>query len=102
MAKPTPLSVAVAVLLAACPPSLAQELTLDSFDLGDAQDPDAAEQASAPESEIETCLLNPSACQNAEYRSGSSLSIDDVVNLGVIVRGDNNLALTAMGMITLP
>lgn len=92
MAKPTPLSIALAVLLAASPPSLAQELTLDSFDLGGEQKTDGKVQPSAPESEIETCLLDPSACQNAEYRSGSSLSIDDVVNLGVIDR--ENIATT--------
>ena len=79
MLKPTHFAFPLALLLSA--PSLAQELTLDSFDLGDDPEPVARQQ-----NEIETCLLNPSACQNAELRSGSSLSIDDVVNLGVIDR----------------
>jgi OOP family OmpA-OmpF porin len=58
----------------------AQELSLESFDLGNVS------SVAKPTSDIETCLLNPDACENKEMRSATSLSIDDVVNLGVIDR----------------
>lgn len=55
-------------------------LTLDDFDLGD----DLAEVKPAPTSEMEDCLLNNADCVNREYKSGSDLSLDDVVNLGIV------------------
>lgn len=75
-------------LIGIASPLAAQQLTLESFDLDG--DPTTTATAPAPvtepANELETCLLNAAACQNAELKSGSSLSIDDVVNLGVIDR----------------
>lgn len=64
----------------------AQELTLDSFDLGRDTPAPALAPVAQPASDLETCLLNAAACKNSELKSGSSMSIDDVVNLGVIDR----------------
>jgi OOP family OmpA-OmpF porin len=84
MMKPVTLGVAFSSALIVFAGQIsAQELTLDSFDLGgEKSDPIAA----TPTSEIETCLLDPTACNNSELRPTGSLSIDDVVNLGVIDR----------------
>ena len=86
MVNRTYLSTSLVLLLTTTLSSVAQELTLDSFDLDDDPEIETAEPEARPASEFETCLLNPSDCENAELRSGSSLSIDDVVNLGVIDR----------------
>jgi outer membrane protein OmpA-like peptidoglycan-associated protein len=100
MVKPTYIAATVVLLIGA--PALAQELTLDSFDLGDDTETEAKEPAVGQESDIETCLLNPSACQNEELRSGSSLSIDDVVNLGVIDREQVATTQTSAGGVAEP
>ncbi|CUH74966.1 OmpA family protein [Tropicibacter naphthalenivorans] len=55
-------------------------ITLDDLDLGA---PAPAPQASAAD-EMKDCILNPSACDNAEYGGGAAFSLEDVVNLGVI------------------
>ncbi|MEM5582593.1 OmpA family protein [Roseibium sp. AS2] len=81
------------VLLTLFPlPAVAQStLSLDDFDLG--PDPAPVEGKTAPlaaprqaASDMETCLLDPSACENDEFRSGTSFSLDDVVNLGIVDR----------------
>tara|TARA_R110002049_G_scaffold142277_2_gene304134 strand:+ start:11009 stop:11668 length:660 start_codon:yes stop_codon:yes gene_type:complete len=82
MKRKTTIWYAAGLALCAALPGSAQELTLESFDLGG----DSAPAATAANSDIETCLLDPAACNNSELRSGASLSIDDVVNLGVIDR----------------
>ncbi|MEM7319901.1 MAG: OmpA family protein [Pseudomonadota bacterium] len=69
-------------------PVQTQELTLDSFGLDDEPSAKSSAPIQDSSSEIETCLLDPAACSNAELRSGSSLSIEDVVNLGIVDRGE--------------
>ncbi|NNE21843.1 MAG: OmpA family protein [Rhizobiales bacterium] len=54
-------------------------LTLDDFNLG-------SEDKASGSSEMENCLLNQNNCQNSEFKSSTSFSIDDVVNLGIIDR----------------
>ncbi|BBU57828.1 hypothetical protein KU6B_40930 [Mameliella alba] len=55
-------------------------VTLDSFSLGDPPKPDAAA------AEMRDCLVDPSACDNAEFGGGAKFTLDDVVNLGVVER----------------
>ncbi|MEP1201322.1 OmpA family protein [Tateyamaria sp.] len=84
MRKFKALTFSAIILLGVGAPAFAQQLTLESFDLED------NDTAAAPEiqtgSDLETCLFSATDCENAELKSGSSLSIDDVVNLGVIDR----------------
>ncbi len=55
-------------------------VTLDSFQLDVAPEPEAAAE------EMRDCLLDPSACANDEFGGGASFTLDDVVNLGVVKR----------------
>lgn len=55
-------------------------ITLDSFDL-EQRDVEAR-------SEMRDCLLDPTKCENEEYRGSVSITLDDVVNLGVIDRSE--------------
>jgi len=79
-------------LLSLSLPAMAQStITLEDFDLG--SDPAPATTPSrgagtelAGESDMEKCLLNQSACDNSEYKSNTSFSLDDVVNLGIVDR----------------
>nr|WP_319949363.1 OmpA family protein [uncultured Shimia sp.] len=74
-------------LIAACfgGTVLAQSvLTLEDFDMGaDADDTGAASPVAA-QSDMEACLLDQSSCANDEFRSATALSLDDVVNLGIV------------------
>ncbi|WP_425072182.1 OmpA family protein [Sagittula sp. S175] len=56
-------------------------VTLDSFSLDPAPQP-----ALSPEAEMRECLVDPAACDSAEYSGGATFTLDDVVNLGVIDR----------------
>ncbi|SMX49116.1 OmpA family protein [Maliponia aquimaris] len=68
--------------------ALAQStVTLDSFKLDDPPKPDAAA------TEMRDCLLNPDACESAEFKSGASITLDDVVNLGVVERKPEPVAV---------
>lgn len=68
--------------------ALAQStVTLDSFKLDDPPTPDAAA------TEMRDCLLNPDACASAEFKSGASITLDDVVNLGVVERKPEPVAV---------
>jgi OmpA-OmpF porin, OOP family len=60
----------------------AQTVTLKDFDFG--------ESTTAPASSggLGACLLDPSACTEAGISAGVALSIDDVVNLGIIDRSE--------------
>jgi outer membrane protein OmpA-like peptidoglycan-associated protein len=63
-------------------------LSLDDFDLGGdtAAKPKAVEPAGEKPGELEKCLLEPALCQSKEFATKSTISIDDVVNLGIIDR----------------
>ncbi|MCF8486929.1 MAG: OmpA family protein [Rhodobacteraceae bacterium] len=60
----------------------AQTVTLEDFDFG--------ESTTAPASSggLGACLLDPGACTEAGISVGAALSIDDVVNLGIIDRSE--------------
>lgn len=61
-------------------------LTLDSFTLDPAPQPVQQAPATGTEAEMRDCLVNPEACESAEYSGSASFTLDDVVNLGVIDR----------------
>lgn len=61
-------------------------ITLDDFKLDDDTSTAEAAAPQTPGSEMEACLFDQSNCSNAEFRSGSGLSLDDVVNIGIIDR----------------
>jgi len=42
------------------------------------------DQDSQPASEMEKCLLDQASCDNSEYKTSDSISLDDVVNLGIV------------------
>jgi len=91
------------VLAAFSQQSFAQStLTLDDFDLGPetpVEEP-ANREILAPqgtESDMETCLLDPTACKNDEFKSGTTFSLDDVVNLGIVDREEVAAASTTNG-----
>lgn len=68
--------------------ALAQStVTLDSFKLDEPPKPDVVA------SEMRDCLLNPDACASAEFKSGASITLDDVVNLGIEVRQPQPVAV---------
>lgn len=65
-------------------------------------------QPAAPASEMEACLLDQSNCANSEYKSNTALSLDDVVNLGIVKhdeirpKPDQTKAVTANNVATAP
>lgn len=60
-------------------------ITLDDFDYSAPAAPVASTPAeTAAKSEMELCLIDPANCTNPEFRSGSSLSMEDVVNLNIV------------------
>ena len=59
-------------------------LSLEDFDLGTSAKNALVAQSPEAASEMESCLLNPDGCANREFQSGTKLSIDDVVNLGIV------------------
>ncbi len=71
-------------------PATAQStITLEDFDLGGDSKPatSASRDASAPaETDMEKCLLDQAACSNSEFKSNTTFSLDDVVNLGIVDR----------------
>ena len=67
-------------------PGLAQTVTLDDFDFGDNAAAPAANAPSAGDDKLAACLLDPKQCDKAGLAVGTALSIDDVVNLGIIDR----------------
>lgn len=58
-------------------------LSLDSFDLNA---PDPAAQPETEADAMRNCIVNPDACDSAEFGGGAAISLDDVVNLGVVDR----------------
>ena len=61
-------------------------LDLDSLDFSDTNTEAAAtaEVNAQASSGIQDCLLNSNNCADAEMKSGADISLDDVLNLGVI------------------
>ncbi len=58
-------------------------ISLDSFDLN------APEPAAEPATEADAmrnCIVDPAACDSKEFGGGAAISLDDVVNLGVVDR----------------
>lgn len=64
-------------------------ITLDSFELDEAQDEVAQEPEVNRAQSSSNCLLNPEAsdCHNMD-RSSQSFSLSDVVNLGIVARDE--------------
>ncbi|WP_167740465.1 OmpA family protein [Parasedimentitalea huanghaiensis] len=62
-------------------------ITLESFSL-EPQTPATEAQpvanVGAVASELETCLTDPTNCSSADYQSGSTFSLEDVVNLAIV------------------
>lgn len=58
-------------------------ISLDSFDLND--DAPAAKPATEADA-MRNCIVDPDACDSAEFGGGAAISLDDVVNLGVVDR----------------
>lgn len=76
------IAVAAALLCSAALGVSAQSVvTLESFDL-DAPDSGEAAQSEA----MRDCLLRPERCGDDGFASGASISLNDVVNLGIIDR----------------
>lgn len=67
-------------------------VTLDSFSLN----PTPAPADSAPVSEMRDCLLDQSNCTSAEFGGSAAITLDDVVNLGIIDRKEAAAAAAAM------
>ena len=59
-------------------------LTLEDFDMGTDLSEDSVTAPAAAATDMESCLLDQSSCANDEYRSATALSLDDVVNLGIV------------------
>ena len=79
----------VSVLALLASPLAAQStITLEDFDLG--EDPAPAEEETAArgggDAAMKQCLSDPGSCEDNEFKSGVSFSIDDVVNLGIVDR----------------
>lgn len=62
----------------------AQTVTLEDFDFGET----TTAPAPARSGGLGACLLDPGACTEAGISVGAALSIDDVVNLGIIDRSE--------------
>ncbi|GAB2184139.1 OmpA family protein [Roseibium sp. LAB1] len=71
-------------------PAAAQStITLEDFDLGgdSTSATSSSRDAAAPaETDMEKCLLDQAACSNSEFKSNTTFSLDDVVNLGIVDR----------------
>lgn len=66
---------------------------LDDFDLAPSSSSTAVQaKPSQPASEMESCLLDQAQCANAEYKSNTDFSMDDVVNLMIVTRHDDTKA----------
>lgn len=78
----------VTLILAFGVPAVAQStLTLESFSVTPDQEPsESIEPVERSGSDLENCLLDFTTCDNSEFRSGTSLSLEDVVNIGIIDR----------------
>ncbi|WP_127112796.1 OmpA family protein [Shimia sediminis] len=84
--------IAIALIGVATSVSAQSTLSLDDFDLSPtATSPGTSANTSldlnpetTPASEMEACLLDQSSCANAEYKTTDSISLDDVVNLGIV------------------
>ena len=85
-------------------PALAQStMTLDDLDLKPKAPTAAPAATGGGASEMEKCLLDQASCQNAEFKSSTSFSVDDVVNLGIIDREEvKPAALGQAGMAGAP
>lgn len=84
-------AVSLAILSLSLPAMAQSTITLEDFDLGSDPAPAAPASRGAGEdasggSDMEKCLLDPTACDNSEYKSNTSFSLDDVVNLGIVDR----------------
>jgi len=75
------------LILAATSVNAQSTLTLDDFELdkSPAKAPVGVEK-SATSSELENCLADSKKCKSSKFKSTTSFSIDDVVNLGIIDR----------------
>ena len=80
----------VLIFISLALPAAAQStITLEDFDLGGDSKPatSASRDAGAPaETEMEKCLLDQAACSNSEFKSNTTLSMDDVVNIRLVDR----------------
>ena len=86
--------IAIALLGVATSGHAQSTLSLDDFDLKPSTPSDSTSTSnntsldmdldSKPASEMEACLLDQANCANAEYRTTDSISLDDVVNLGIV------------------
>lgn len=78
-------------LALACPSAAWSQarVTLDEFDGGA---PAADTSGGAATDEMLACLKRPQDCRSGEFRSGAGISMDDVVNLGIIDRREINRA----------
>lgn len=69
--------------------ALAQStVTLDDFSLDDLTDtpPSQAAPQAKPDSEMRDCLMDQASCASAEFGNAADFTLDDVYNLGVIDR----------------
>jgi len=81
----------LSIILSASQAFAQSTITLESFSL-EPETPAIEAQVvpggSATPSELETCLTDPANCTSADYQSGSTFSLEDVVNLAIIDRED--------------
>jgi outer membrane protein OmpA-like peptidoglycan-associated protein len=85
-------------LMAAGSLAQAQTVTLEDFDFGDSAV--SAPIAKEADSGLAACLLDPGKCDKAGVSVGNALSIDDVVNLGIIDRSEVAAQPAAAGTTT--
>ena len=81
-------------------------LSLDDFDLTPTAPSNSTgntsgsglslDQDSAPASGMEKCLLEQASCNSSEFRTTDSISLDDVVNLGIVDHEEVNAAPAAV------
>lgn len=71
--------------VSAAPVAAQSTLDLNSFSTDEA--PVAQPVTSTPAAtSLETCLSDPTKCQNGAHKSGTEFSLNDVVNLGIVDR----------------
>lgn len=80
-----PVQMATALSLLGAPASSQSTITLDSFDLGVADEASSQPATPVEESGLAACLFLPEGCPDTDVGS-RSFSLDDVVNLGIVDR----------------
>lgn len=71
--------------LLAAPASAQSVITLDDFDFGDSEPKTQPVEKESSDS-MSSCLLDPTSCEDARFKSKVTFTVDDVVNINIIDR----------------